>query len=117
MNACFAVSPIIRGHGLRTFVEQHTPEQRYADVANWLQLGPLVEVQKNIRALRIQIKAAADDGSTLQRIDTQLSVETVQVVRSGMRFRCYFNANRSVLAPLDVTLELTDLATTPPTLY
>jgi energy-coupling factor transporter ATP-binding protein EcfA2 len=45
MNACFTVPPIIRGHALRTFVEVHTPEQRYADVANWLQLGPLVEVQ------------------------------------------------------------------------
>ncbi|MHC4049207.1 AAA family ATPase [Bradyrhizobium sp. 25ACV] len=44
VNACFAVPPIIRGHALRTFVEIHTPEQRYTDVANWLQLGPLVEV-------------------------------------------------------------------------
>lgn len=36
VNDCFAVSPIIRGHVLRTFVEIHTPEQRYTDVANWL---------------------------------------------------------------------------------
>lgn len=45
VNACFVVPPIIRGHALRTFVEVDTPEQRYTDVANWLQLGPLVEVE------------------------------------------------------------------------
>ena len=61
INTCFAVPPIIRGHALRTFVEIHTPEQRYADIANWLQLGPLVEVQKNLRSLLTQIKAAAED--------------------------------------------------------
>jgi len=42
LNGCFVVSPIIRGHTLRSFVEAHSPEQRYADVATWLQLGPLV---------------------------------------------------------------------------
>ena len=61
LNTLFNVSPIIRGHELRRFVEAHTPEQRYADIANWLQLGPLVEVQKNIRALRMQVKAASED--------------------------------------------------------
>jgi len=62
LNTCLAVPPIIRGHALRTFVEIHTPEQRYADVANWLQLSPLVDVQKNLRSLRTQIKAAAMNG-------------------------------------------------------
>jgi pimeloyl-ACP methyl ester carboxylesterase len=38
------------------------------DVATWLQLGPLVEVQKNLRALRAQIRAAADDSSAVRRI-------------------------------------------------
>lgn len=69
VNACFAVPPIIRGHALRMFVEIHTPEQRYADIANWLQLGPLVDVQKNIRSLRTQVKAAAEDETALQRVD------------------------------------------------
>ncbi|WP_411840560.1 hypothetical protein [Paracoccus sp. ME4] len=58
LNDCFAVSPIIRGHVLRTFVKIHKPEQRYTDVANWLQLGTLVEVQKNIRSLRTQVKSS-----------------------------------------------------------
>lgn len=82
VNACFAVTPIIRGHALRTVVEIHPPEQRYADVANWLQLGPLVEVQKNIRALRTQVNAGSEDGTALQRADTLLARDTVQVVKA-----------------------------------
>lgn len=109
VNTCFAVPPIIRGHALRTFVEIHTPEQRYADVANWLQLGPLVEVQKNIRALRTQVKAASDDGTALQRVDTQLARETDQVVKAWDSAAILAYANASVLAPLDAALVLAAL--------
>ena len=109
VSACFVVPPIIRGHALRTFVEVHTPEQRYADVANWLQLGPLVEVQKNIRALRTQIKAAAEDETALRRVDSQLAKETGQAVKAwdAPAVRAYTNA--SVLAPLDAALALGSL--------
>src|SRR3546814_6150794 len=46
------VYPLVRGHGLRRFVEEDTPQDRYAEVARWLNLAPLTEVQKNLRALR-----------------------------------------------------------------
>ena len=82
LRACFAVEPIIRGHALRSFVEVHTAESRYTDVANWLHLGPLVEVQKNLRGLRAQVKSAAEDSSALHRIDTQLARETAQNVQA-----------------------------------
>jgi recombinational DNA repair ATPase RecF len=111
VNACFAVPPIIRGHTLRTFVEIHTPEQRYTDVADWLQLGPLVEVQKNIRALRTQVKAASEDGTALQRVDTQLARETAQVVKTWDSAAILAYANTSVLAPLDAALVLAALTT------
>jgi ABC-type lipoprotein export system ATPase subunit len=110
VNACFAVPPIIRGHVLRTFVEIHTPEQRYTDVANWLQLGPLVEVQKNIRSLRTQVKAAAEDETALQRVDTQLAKETAQTVKTWDMAAVLSHANTSVLAPLDPVLALAALA-------
>lgn len=110
VNACFAVPPIIRGHALRTFVEIHTPEQRYSDVANWLQLGPLVDVQKNVRALRTQIKAAAEDESALQRVDTQVARETAQAVKAWDAAAVLAYANTSVLAPLDPAMVLTALA-------
>jgi ABC-type lipoprotein export system ATPase subunit len=115
VNACFAVPPIIRGHALRTFVEIHTPEQRYADVANWLHLGPLVEVQKNIRALRTQVKAASEDKTGLQRTDTQLAKDTAQVVKSWDEAAVLAYANTTVLAPLDPALVLTTLAANDPT--
>ncbi len=110
VNACFAVPPIIRGHTLRTFVEIHTPEQRYADVANWLQLGPLVEVQKNIRALRTQVKAAAEDETALQRVNTELARETTQVVKTWDSAAVLTYATTSILAPLDPALVLAALA-------
>lgn len=114
MTACFMVPPIIRGHALRTFVEIHTPEQRYTDVAHWLQLGPLVEVQKNIRALRAQIKAAAEDESALKNVDIQLYKETVQGLKfwDGIEVLAYINT--SVLAPLDPGLALAALAINDP---
>lgn len=40
------------------------------------------EVQKNIRALRTQVKAASEDGTALQRVDTQLARETDQVLKA-----------------------------------
>ncbi len=114
LNGCFVVNPIIRGHALRAFVEQDTPEERYADVAGWLQLGPLVEVQGNIRALRTQVKRAAEDEAGLRRVDTQLSKETTQAVKAWNSAAVLAYANETVLAPLDPALALAVLAPTDP---
>lgn len=112
INACFAVSPIIRGHALRTFVEVHTPEERYSDVANWLQLGPLVDVQKNIRSLRSLIKAAAQDNAALQQIDSLLAKETAQTVKTWDSKAVLTYVNESVLGLIDNKLVLRELAVT-----
>lgn len=114
VNACFTVPPIIRGHALRTFVEIHTPEERYSDVANWLQLGPLVEVQKNLRSLRTQVKGAAEDVTALHRVDTQLAKETTQTVTTWDATAVLSHANTLILAPLDPTLLLETLAALDP---
>lgn len=114
VNACFTVPPIIRGHALRTFVEIHTPEERYSDVANWLQLGPLVEVQKNLRSLRTQVKGAAEDVIALHRVDTQLAKETTQTVTTWDATAVLSHANTLILAPLDPTLVLETLAALDP---
>lgn len=55
------------------FVEEETAEKRYEHVAGWLQLVPLVDVQRNLRALRSQVKAAAEDATEFRRIDRELS--------------------------------------------
>lgn len=112
LNKCFTVSPIIRGHALRAFVESHTPEQRYADVATWLRLGPLVEVQKNLRLLRTQIKAAAEDTDVLRRINVQLGRETSNSVAQWNNKAIIDYINTSALAPLDKNLSITSLNTT-----
>jgi len=114
VNGCFAVSPIIRGHVLRTFVEGHAPEQRYTDVATWLQLGPLVEVQKNVRALRLQIKAAAEDLGAQQRVDGQLAKETANAVTAWDGAKILVHANTVVLVPLDKALVLKALDVSDP---
>ncbi|MCJ2131430.1 AAA family ATPase [Methylobacterium sp. E-045] len=114
VNACFAVQPIIRGHALRTFVEVHTPEDRYADVANWLQLSPLVEVQKNLRSLRTQVRAAADDETAFMRVDTQLAKATIQTVKIWDAAAVISHANTLILAPLDPALVLTTLTALDP---
>jgi hypothetical protein len=109
LNDCFKVPPIVRGHELRAFVEVDTPEQRYAYVANWLQLSPLVDVQKNIRALRTQVKTAAEDEADLRRVDAQLAKETAQSVKAWNDAAVLMYVNKEVLAPLDPELAFTIL--------
>jgi hypothetical protein len=109
VNGVFVVSPIIRGYALRTFVESHTPEQRYADVATWLQLGPLVEVQKNLRALRSQIKAAAEDTDSVKRVNVQLAKETTNSITEWDDEAVIGHINAFVFAPLGKTLILAAL--------
>ncbi len=109
VNACFAVAPIIRGHALRTFVEVHKTEQRYADIANWLQLDPLVEVQK-IFVRCAQIKAATDGPTAIQHVNSQLAKETGQALKTWHATVVLYHVNMSVLAPLDSALVLATLA-------
>jgi len=68
----FMVDPIIRGYTLRFFVEEQTPEDRYKAVATWLDLSPLVEVQKSLRALRMAVKAEAEDQKPIERLNAAL---------------------------------------------
>lgn len=114
LSAHFAVSPIIRGYVLRTFVEAHTAEKRYEEVAGWLQLAPLVEVQKNLRALKTQVKAAAEDLQPLKRIDGELSKATSAGVTAWDDVAILEHVNTAVIAPLDVTVSLRAIEATDP---
>lgn len=106
MKAGFVVAPIIRGYTLRTFVEEHKAETRYGDVVSWLQLSPLVEVQKNLRLLRREINAAAENTTEQVRLAGELRTETGQVVQAwdGAAVLAFINAN--VIAPLDPALTM-----------
>ncbi|WP_272002884.1 AAA family ATPase [Roseovarius sp. ZX-A-9] len=106
MKAGFIVPPIIRGYTLRNFVEIHSPEDRYSDVANWLQLSPLVEVQKNLRLLRREVKAAAESTTEQDRIAKLLRTETDQAVQAWDDAAVLDFINVNVIAPLDPEVTL-----------
>lgn len=109
MKARFVVAPIIRGYTLRTFVEEQKAETRYSDVVSWLQLSPLVEVQKNLRLLRREIKAAAESTTEQVRLAALLRAESDHTVQAWDDAAVLDFVNASVIAPLDHGLALTSL--------
>jgi len=109
MKAGFVVAPIIRGYTLRTFVEEHKAETRYSDVVSWLQLSPLVEVQKNLRLLRREVKAAAESTTEQVRLAGQLRTETAQAVQAWDDAAVLDFVNTNVIAPLDPALTMAAL--------
>lgn len=109
MKAGFVVAPIIRGYTLRTFVEEHKAETRYSDVVSWLQLSPLVEVQKNLRLLRREVKAAAESTTEQVRLAGLLRTETAQTVQAWDAAAVLDFINTNVIAPLDPGLTLATL--------
>ncbi len=111
VSACFTVSPIIRGHALRAFVEEQKAEKRYEDVARWLQLGPLVDVQRHLRELRRATKAASEDRAPQKRVDVQLAKSSANAVKAWEDKAVLAYAN-NVLAALDAALSLKALDAT-----
>lgn len=60
---------VIRGYELRGFVEQQTSEDRYKEISVWFGLDPLLNIQKNLRALRRQLKQRAEsEGERQERL-------------------------------------------------
>lgn len=112
MKAGFVVAPIIRGYTLRTFVEEHKAETRYSDVVSWLQLSPLVEVQKNLRLLRREVRAAAESATEQVRLTGLLRTETAQAVQVWDDDAVLDFINTNVIGPLDPSLTLAALDAT-----
>ena len=77
---CFTVSPIIRGHELRAFVERQSSEERYRDVVRWFDLEPLLRVQRNLRDLRKKLKADVENELPLREFDRALSNATTNTL-------------------------------------
>lgn len=113
VGAACAVDPIIRGYALRTFVEGESAEARYAAVAGWLNLTPLVEVQRNTRALRQQVKAACENTSAFQRVDQDLARLTAQALTTWGESAALAHVN-AALKVLDGALQLTSLSANDP---
>ncbi|MFA7341094.1 MAG: hypothetical protein WC028_30200 [Candidatus Obscuribacterales bacterium] len=79
---CFTVSPIIRGHELRAFVERQTSEDRYKDVVRWFDLEPLLRVQRNLKELRKRLKADVENEQPIKEIDRAVSNLTANTLTS-----------------------------------
>ncbi|MER8632294.1 chromosome segregation protein SMC [Mesorhizobium opportunistum] len=115
MRDAFVVSPIIRGHELRRFVEERTAEGRYEDVAGWLDLGPLVAVQQNLRELRRKTKAAAESKDALKQIDSQLAKKTGNLLKAWDDAALVEHIN-TLIAELDASLAAKSIDLTDPAL-
>lgn len=102
------VDPIIRGYALRKFVEDQTAEDRYAEVARWLQLSPLVEIQKSLRLLRQQVKADVEDIQPKRDINRQVARITAQTLTEWDEAAALAFGN-DLLRPLDAQLVITSL--------
>lgn len=103
LRDAFVVSPIIRGYELRRFVEERTAEGRYEDVARWLDLGPFVAVQQNLRELRRKTKAAAENKDALKQIDSQLAKKTGNALKAWDAAAIVGHIN-TLIAELDASL-------------
>ncbi len=101
---------IIRGYELRGFVEKTTPEMRYSEIATWFALDPLLNIQRNLRSLRRQIKQKAEstaEGDERLRDLKRLTENTVSTWdEAGI---CNW-LNISVLAHLDKDLSISELS-------
>jgi len=105
---CFIVNPLIRGYSLRAFVEAKTAEERYEEVAHWLQLDPFVQVQRSLRLLRQQIRGKASDQTDFARIDSRIARITGNVV-NGYNEDAILVFSNNILLQLDKSLSLKKL--------
>ena len=99
------VSPIIRGYTLRNFVESQSPEERYGDVARWLQLGPLVEIQKNLRSLRKHLNSTVGGANEISKLNNLLKEETGHKVLQWEEDEILRYANDEIVKPLNASIK------------
>lgn len=102
---------IIRGHELRGFVENKTPEERYKEISMWFGLEPLMQIQRNLRALRREVKQSAESTSEVdgRLYDLKRLTSNAVVDWNETDVSAWFNSN--VLAHLDKALEVRSFTT------
>lgn len=100
---------IIHGHELRQFVENQTPEERYREVSQWFGLTPLLNIQKNLRAIRRRVKELAESDRIVTLRVEDLKRATKNAVTRWSEAAVVSWVNDFILAPLDRTLTITKL--------
>lgn len=109
LRAC-PIYPIIRGHELRTFVEQQKAEDRYREVGEWLGFDPLVKIQKNLRDLRQAMRARVNDETVFRQLKARAGTATAGQLKDWSEGNAcnYLNAN---LDQLNADLKVVSLST------
>lgn len=107
--SCTKLPFIIRGHELRGFVEETTPENRYKEMASWFALDPLLTIQQNLRLLRRQIKQKAESKTEANERLRDLKRTTKATISAWDEAKVCVWLNTNVLAHLDNTLTLAEL--------
>ncbi|MCH7539650.1 MAG: chromosome segregation protein SMC [Proteobacteria bacterium] len=105
---------IIRGYELRGFVEEMTPEQRYAEISSWFGLEPFLEIQGNLRGLRRQVKEKAESTADRQERLRDLERITAKAVKAWDEAMVCTWFNDNVLADLDKTLKFAAISDNDP---
>lgn len=109
LNSAAKVQFIIRGHELRRFVEEQTPQDRYEELAKWFGFSPLLSTQDALRELKLNLNKKVNDSSSKQVYDkrTQQITKSKQNSWNEAEATKWFNEN--ILTHLSPTLKITSL--------
>ena len=101
---------VIRGHELRSFVENTTPGAQYKELVNWFGLESLLSIQQNLRTLRKKVKEKSESTSeTVERSRDLLSETDGEVAKWNDQVVCNW-LNNGVLASLDSSLKFVEFS-------
>lgn len=101
---------IIRGHQLRRFVVDQSPQERYEDVSAWLGLASLANIEENLRKIRLGIQREIESPAARDERVRDLARATDRALLEWDEPMVLRWINQALLAPLDKTLVLSSLS-------
>ena len=102
---------VIHGYELRGFVEAPA-ERRYREIAGWFALDPLISIQKNLRALRSDVKAASESDSAFNERNRDVRRVTGDALAIWDESAICDWFNSDILRPLDESLSFSSISDT-----
>lgn len=101
---------IIRGHRIRRFVEDQSPQERFKEIAEWFGLSSLSSIQDNLRNLRLKTINEINDDSSLKERLRDLQRITGGELKEWDENRVVEWVNSTLLSPLDEELVLKQIS-------
>lgn len=105
---------VIRGYELRQFIDEKSPTDRYGDLVTWLDLSPLLAVQKNMKELKRQVKKEAADTREADLRLRDLADVTGNAIRTWDEHSVLEWLNARILASLDASIKFGTLSDADP---